>query len=576
MKLRYIAIVLGLAAMTLTSCKDFLDKAPDTRVDLVTPADIKGLLLGAYTPYNYAIVGEFSSDNVIDLNAPREGALRFSLSPYEETDREVFNFEDVKTGTGSDSPSEVWEGCFRAIAYCNAALKRVAEIEGGAYQMTDEERVQLSASKGEALVSRAYHYFILAQVFCMPYRGPELSKSLQGLPYVTEPESTVMPQYQREDLATVYAKIEKDLLEGLPLINDATYEAPKYHFNKTAASAFAARFYLFTRDYEKCLKYANDALANGDPVSLMSDIWAQEDFYYISDINRYFVSVERPGNFLLFGTYSQAWRRFLGYRYAPNGDARRATIQGPGPSWNGCRYINNTTQETFAMHPCFYSVCGTAGDQRYGSYFAGTCGEQFEYSDKLAGIGYCHVVRAEFTGEETLLCRAEAKLFLGDIDGAFNDLNVWDQARRNYVAPDDRMTAFTKEALIRFYETSDPGFGIVKPIHIDEVCPSEKYQVTAAILPYLQCVQHFRRISLVHTGMRWFDIKRYGLSITHRIATTSDGQYRDEVLQTLDPRYAIQIPDEVIAAGFEPNDRVAPTVSGSDAVINTSVSAYYK
>ena len=81
--------------------------------------------------------------------------------------------------------------------------------------MDFEERVQLSASKGEALVSRAYHYFILAQVFCMPYRGPELSKSLQGLPYVTEPESTVMPQYQREDLATVYAKIEKDLVEGL-------------------------------------------------------------------------------------------------------------------------------------------------------------------------------------------------------------------------------------------------------------------------------------------------------------------------------------------------------------------------
>lgn len=576
MKLRYIAIIAGLATMALSSCSGFLDKAPDTRVDLVSPADVKGLLLNAYTPYNYCIVGEFSSDNVLDLNAPRQGALRFSLQPYEETDREIFNFEDVKTGTGSDSPSEVWEGCFRAIAYCNAALERIGEIENGAYTMTDEEAIQLSASKGEALVSRAYHYFILAQIFCMPYRGPELSKTLQGLPYVTAPETTVLPQYTREDLATTYEKIEKDLVEGLPLINDALYEAPKYHFNKTAANAFAARFYLFTRDYAKAKKYADEALSVGDIQSLLPDIWAQEDFYYISDINRYYVSVERPGNFLLIGTYSQGWRRYLGYRYSPNGDGRAATIQGPGPTWNGCRYINNTTQETFAMHPCFYSVCGTAGDQRYGSYFAGTCGEQFEYSDKLAAIGYCHMVRTEFTGEETLLVRAEANLFLGNIDAAIEDLYNWDLGRRNYVAPDDRMTAFSREGIIRFYQTSDPGYGIVKEIHVDEVCPSDKYQVTAEILPFLQCVQHFRRISLVHTGMRWFDIKRFGLSITHRIATTSDGQYRDEVLQTLDPRYAIQIPDEVIAAGFEPNVRVVSSVSGSDAMINTSISAYSK
>ena len=32
------------------------------------------------------------------------------------------------------------------------------------------------------------------------------------------------------------------------------------------------------------------------------------------------------------------------------------------------------------------------------------------------------------------------------------------------------MTAFTKEALIRFYETSDPGFGIVKD---DDLTPKQ-------------------------------------------------------------------------------------------------------
>ena len=571
MKLRYIIGIALAASLTMTSCSDFLDKTPDTRVEVNTPEDVLALMVDGYTPYNYAIVGEFSSDNVIDLNAPREDALRFNLSPYELTDRELFNFEDVKQGTGNDSPSEVWEGCYRAIAVCNMALERLDAMDES--QMSVEDLTIARAARGEALISRAYHFFILAQVFCMPYRGEELSKNIQGLPYVTKPETEVMPQYVRDDLATVYANIKTDIEAGLPLINDAVYSVPKYHFNKAAANAFAARFYVFTRDYKKALACADVALGNSDLQSLMPDLWSQ-DFYYISDINRYFVSAERPGNFMLFATYSTAWRRFLGYRYAPNGDARRATIQGPGPTWNACRYINNTTKETFAMHPCFASVCGTAGDQRYGSYFAGTAGEQFEYSDKTAGIGYCHIVRNEFNAEETLLCRAEAKLFLGDIDGALSDLQVWDAGRRVYSASDDRMVEWTKERVINFY-SGDPGYGIIKEIHIDEVCPSTEYQLTADKLPVMQCIQHFRRITTVHTGQRWFDIKRLGLSITHRIATTADGQYKDEVLETLDPRYAIQIPYEVVSAGFEPNARLT-TDDAKDETINISINPLYQ
>jgi hypothetical protein len=117
------------------------------------------------------------------------------------------------------------------------------------------------------------------------------------------------------------------------------------------------------------------------------------------------------------------------------------------------------------------------------------------------------------------------------------------------------MNAFTKDAIVKFYTryASLPlysGFGIVKPIHIDEVCPSDKYKVTDAILPYLQCVQHFRRIENVHNGMRWFDIKRLGLEITHYI-----GKDGSATLTVLDPRLALQIPNEIIAAGLTANDR---------------------
>ena len=72
-------------------------------------------------------------------------------------------------------------------------------------------------------------------------------------------------------------------------------------------------------------------------------------------------------------------------------------------------------------------------------------------------------------------------------------------------------------------------------MHIDDVFYSDKYSVNDRMIPWLQCVQHFRRIETVHKGDRWFDIKRYGIELTHRIGTN-----RVETLTLNDKRRAIQ------------------------------------
>jgi hypothetical protein len=553
MKLKYSILLAVVALMSFTSCSDFLDKEPDTRVSLTSVEQLRLLLVNGYTTSNYGLLGEFSSDNVIDNNSPSSTGTRYNLSSYNRTDDELFAWEDARSDNGKDSPSDVWESAYHAIACANAVLEKVSQFEAAG-----NTSAELSAVKGEALLIRAYHHFILANIFCMPYRGPELSKNYPGIPYITAPETKVMVKYDRGTLAQTYDSIEADLVAGLPLINDSYYEVPKYHFNKAAANAFAARFYLFKREYDKVVEYADAAFGgpNVDPTPFMSKIWAQSTLHYLSDFGRYYSNTSQQRNFLVFATYSSYVRHFAsGDRYTCNRDAKRATIQGPGPSWEGCRWKSSATGETFSMHPCFAAMCFTAGKQEYGAYFGGPVGEQFEYTDKVAGIGYAHEVRAEFTGEETLLCRAEAKLFLGDIDGAYADLNVWEKVRRDNPQGSDNMNAFTKDAIVKFYTryASLPlysGFGIVKPIHIDEVCPSDKYKVTDAILPYLQCVQHFRRIENVHNGMRWFDIKRLGLEITHYI-----GKDGSATLTVLDPRLALQIPNEIIAAGLTANDR---------------------
>lgn len=570
MKFNYIALTAVATLASMTSCNDFLDKSPDTRVEIKTVEQARELLVDAYNQYDYSTVCELSTDNVIDNNSPSSSGVRYNLSSYDTMDDELFAWEDVKSSTDTNSPSSMWNGCYSAIAACNAVLEAADKLE--AEGLTTDEKTTLDAVRGEAYVSRAYHHFTLCNIFCMPYRGAEASDTILGIPYATKPETHLSVQYDRGTLKEDYDSIEKDLLRGLPLINDAIYEVPKYHFNKQAAYAFAARFFLFKREYPKVIAYADSAFSGQTPSSCMSDIWKQTSFYYIKDISLYYTRVARNNNLLLFATYSQ-WPRRLSssYRYTCNRDAKRATIQGPGPSWKDNKFTNSTTKETFAMNSCFRSVLGSSGGSEYGAYFAGAAGEQFEYTDKVAGIGYTHNVRAEFTGEETILCRAEAKAYMGDLEGCFEDLKVWDDARQdNTDKGSSSMKPLTRKLIESFYDReNDPGFGIINDFHIDEVCPST-YKVTAENEPYLQCVMHYRRIQNVHNGMRWFDIKRYGLSITHNIGTSGT-----KTLQSLDPRYAIQIPTEVLSTGFTPNPRYtvssATKVKGQSAANKPSI-----
>ena len=57
----------------------------------------------------------------------------------------------------------------------------------------------------------------------------------------------------------------------------------------------------------------------------------------------------------------------------------------------------------------------------------------------------------------------------------------------------------------------------------------------------IQCILHLRRIENIHEGLRWNDIKRYCIEISHN----RDGKEND-ILKLNDPHRAIQLPQDVI------------------------------
>lgn len=572
---------IGVAALGLSSCAHFLDEPTDTRVELVNVEQLRMLMNASYPNASYTWVGEIHSDNVEDNNTPDADGLRYNLVSYDLGDDEMFAFEQCVSSTNNDSPYGIWETMYGSAAACNHVLETAERI--GKQDLSSADRAKLNAVIGEALMLRSYSHFILAQMFCMPYGGPEKSKGLLGIPYADAPETTVKPDYQRPTLAYTYERIVEDFENGVKLIDNTLYEQPKYHFNTTAAYAYGARLFLFMRQYNKAFNYANMALGAAkvedinvantglrtDPTVYFSDAFAKMGgFYALRELGLYQTGSDKMWNFLLMPVYSIALRHQSGgYRYSKIRNALNATMHGASPAWSRFKWSSSKgTGKSFCMHPSFNGCSYINGKSEYGLWCGVNIQEFFEYTDKVAGIGYAHEVRREFYGEETVLVRAEAALFLGDTAAALADLDAWEKNRRNCpsgIGKEDTFVDLTEANINSFYVKTVPadrnadsgfdnGYGIAKEIHIDQICPETDAKVSfQSVEGMLQCIQHFRRIELLETGMRWFDIKRFGLEYSHVIGK----EKRVETLTVEDPRKAVQIPADVVAAGFQPNLR---------------------
>jgi hypothetical protein len=183
--------------------------------------------------------------------------------------------------------------------------------------------------------------------------------------------------------------------------------------------------------------------------------------------------------------------------------------------------------------------------------------EQFEYTDKVAGIGYVHMVYPVCTGDQTILDRAEAYALMGNYQAAVNDINTWILTHCAETSGPTVRPVMTIESVNEWVEKFD-----YAPRQPDgnrdrtfrKIFHPQGFTVAAGTQEnLLQFILHMRRIETVAYGTRLTDIKRYGIEFTHFVAGS------DPVIFIQgDLRGAIQIPQTVITAGLEPNPRMDP------------------
>lgn len=526
----------------LASCSDQLDTLPDNRTTLDTPKKIAGLLVTAYPDRTPTLFNEWMSDNTDYMGAQNSQGNRGG---------DQYFFWQEQTEGGNDSPEQVWMLYYEGVYKANEALAAI-EDQGG------PNNDILRNSKGEALLIRAYDHFILANEFCRPYNGKTSTKDA-GLYYATgiADFSAAAEQSNRGTVADVYAKIAADIEAGIPLLND-TYEVPKYHFNKQAAYAFAARFYLYYEKWEKAKEYA-DKLLGSNPAASLRDYRALQAMPLSKSdqavkIAEAYCSASADCNLLVQTSVSNA-----GMALAPWLISKRYTLT---------NYLAET--ELFQSN----NIWGTSSNLIW-KPFTVNSGEsnfallmklprEFEIRNTTTGSGYLRTLNVDFTMDEALLNRAEAEIMLGQNDAACADMTIW---MKNFFNTNVTLTPTSVQTYFKTVPYAYADAAKMVPSFKKHISPRFTIDAEGSVQEsLLQCLLNFRRIETVHQGMRWMDIRRYNIEIPRRLIGANGKPSKNlDWLEKDDPRQVVQIPQSIREAGVAGNPAKA-LVAGAKLV----------
>lgn len=259
-----------LLALVLFSCNDYLDEMPrkGNGIELKTIEQLEALLSAraeqmerqALFDWNHA--QRYMSDCyelTADVYTNNIGGNEMWVSFEDRTSTNLNCFHPEYTQE-LEAGSTAWLYAFKNIYLANTILYYLDKVTGGSAEQRD-----LLAQRAHFM--RAYHYYELANCYCVPYC--EANQNELGLPISTTIEYKE-GSYFRSTLKEVYDFIESELLQSLDISTPLTEGGVRkvWRENNAAVNGFAARFYLTKGDYIQAGKYAQKALdCNSDLVN---------------------------------------------------------------------------------------------------------------------------------------------------------------------------------------------------------------------------------------------------------------------------------------------------------------------
>lgn len=253
--------LIGLMALTISSCNDWLDVQPTSQVE-----DTE--LFSSESGYKEALSGVYSSmvsENTYtkELLFGAIGVLGHEWDTYPATTYQDFANYDYSTTYPTSIIAAIWSTSYNSIANVNNLLQHIDDSQ---HLFTFNN---YNIIKGEALALRAFLHFGLLRCFGVSYAQ---NSQMPSIPFCTELTYRVSPQLTVEQVAN---RIEQDLLEASELLKvDPIYTGEtitelddngylmnrQVHLNYYAVKGLMARLYMWMQRYEDARSCAQEVI----------------------------------------------------------------------------------------------------------------------------------------------------------------------------------------------------------------------------------------------------------------------------------------------------------------------------
>ena len=260
-------------------CDDYVDIDPRGEVIASSLEDVNQLLNRPENSYFYGsdqkdLLALFLSDNYFyDSNLAEDFITASSRSYLGRAINLESKFYDIGQGDAT------WGGYYDYIGVYNLILETLSKIND-----EDEETITIKNKyTGEALVQRAYHYFMLVNLYGEHYGLPKASEEGSGVPIVHVFADENQP-IDRKSVNEVYKLIVDDITNALNLLGDDIAPTGD-RVDKFSANALLARVYMHMGEYDKALTAADIALNKNN--TLLDYNTLDVSFYDQLDVSPY-------------------------------------------------------------------------------------------------------------------------------------------------------------------------------------------------------------------------------------------------------------------------------------------------
>ena len=259
--MKYMRIILLIVSGLIGSCSDFLEEKSQDEVIPSKVTDYREILLAYQTSSFSQAILVLDDDVQID-----ESRLTSYPNPMLQ----------MLMGTLTWQP-DIWEEAnslmsyydlmYRNIMAMNVILEKIDEAEG---DMAEKEIV-----KAQTLGVRAYHYFILVNMYGEPYN---YNKEAPGVVLKLE-SSYADAGMSRASVAEVYEQIVEDLETASMLLNKHPKSQGDFLLNSTAVDVLLSRAYLYMEEWDKAVIAADRAIETAEGLFDYTTLPSGQHFY---------------------------------------------------------------------------------------------------------------------------------------------------------------------------------------------------------------------------------------------------------------------------------------------------------